>query len=86
VPKTRHGLPTDTLGRYTDTTVSPPVSKAARHITVLCARRVVISQRSAREQREMMACCRSAEACAATVCTEAAAQQVSASPSPVRGY
>jgi hypothetical protein len=26
------------LGRYADTTVSPPVTKAAHHITVLCAR------------------------------------------------
>jgi hypothetical protein len=37
VPKTGHGLPTDTLGRYADTTVSPPVSKAARRITTYCA-------------------------------------------------
>jgi hypothetical protein len=37
VPKTGHGLPTDTLGRYADTTVSPPVSNVARLITVHCA-------------------------------------------------
>jgi hypothetical protein len=35
---TGRGLPTDTLGRYADTTVSPPVTEAARHITMLCAR------------------------------------------------
>jgi hypothetical protein len=38
VPVTGRGLPTDTLGRYVDTTVSPPVTDAARRITVLCAR------------------------------------------------
>jgi hypothetical protein len=38
VPKTKHGLPTDTLGRYADTTVSPPITKAVRHITTLRAR------------------------------------------------
>jgi hypothetical protein len=37
VPKIGHGLPTDTLGRYADTMVSPPVTEAARRITVLCA-------------------------------------------------
>jgi hypothetical protein len=37
VPKTEHGLPTDTLGRYADTTVSPPVTEVARHITTLRA-------------------------------------------------
>jgi hypothetical protein len=26
VPETGHGLPTDMLGRYADTTVSPPVT------------------------------------------------------------
>jgi hypothetical protein len=36
--QTENGLPTDTLGRYANTTVSPPVSKAARRITVLGAR------------------------------------------------
>jgi hypothetical protein len=38
VPKTGHGLPNDTLGRYAATTVSPPVSKTARRITVHYAR------------------------------------------------
>jgi hypothetical protein len=38
MPKTGRGLPTDTLGRYAVTTVSPPVSKVARRITVHCAR------------------------------------------------
>jgi hypothetical protein len=38
VPKIGHGLPTDTLGRYADTTVSPPVTEAARRITALRAR------------------------------------------------
>jgi hypothetical protein len=37
LPKTGHGLPTNTLGRYADTTVSPPVSKAAQRITAHCA-------------------------------------------------
>jgi hypothetical protein len=37
VPKSGHGLPTDTLGRCANTTVSPPVSKAARRITTHCA-------------------------------------------------
>jgi hypothetical protein len=37
-PKTGHGLPTDTLGRYADTTVSLPVSKAAHRIIAHCAR------------------------------------------------
>jgi hypothetical protein len=37
MPKIGHSLPTDTLGRYTDTTVSPSVSKMARRITVHCA-------------------------------------------------
>jgi hypothetical protein len=37
VPKSGHGLPTDTLGRCADTTVSPPVSKTARRITAHCA-------------------------------------------------
>jgi hypothetical protein len=31
--ETGHGLPTVTLGRYADTTVSPPVTEAARRIT-----------------------------------------------------
>jgi hypothetical protein len=38
MPKTGYGLPTHTLGSYADTTVSLPITKAARHITVLCAR------------------------------------------------
>jgi hypothetical protein len=38
VPKTGHGLPTDTLGRYANTTVIPPVTEVAHRITVLCAR------------------------------------------------
>jgi hypothetical protein len=38
VPKIGHGLPTDTRGKYADTTVSPSVSKAARHIIAHCAR------------------------------------------------
>jgi hypothetical protein len=29
VPKAEHGLPTDTMGRYADTTVSQPVTEAA---------------------------------------------------------
>jgi hypothetical protein len=33
VPETGHGLPTNTLGRYADTTVSPPVTNAAPRIT-----------------------------------------------------
>jgi hypothetical protein len=88
VPKTGHGLLTDILGRYADSTVSPPVSKTAcSHYALRAgARRVVTSQRRAREQGEMMACCRRAEACATTVRTEAAARRVNAAPSPVRGY
>jgi hypothetical protein len=39
-PNQKYGLPTDTRGRYADTTVSPPVSKAARRITVYCAQTV----------------------------------------------
>jgi hypothetical protein len=42
VPKIGHGLPTDTLGWYADTTVSPPVSEAARCITRLGARARVV--------------------------------------------
>jgi hypothetical protein len=87
VPKTGHDLPTDTLGRYADTTVSPPVFKAACHITVHCARASgVQSTHSAVRAWVMMACCRRAEACAATVCAEATARRVSAAPSPVRGF
>jgi hypothetical protein len=33
VPETGHGLPTDALGRYADTTVSPLVIEAVRRIT-----------------------------------------------------
>jgi hypothetical protein len=36
--ETEHGLATDTLGRYADTTVNPPVTEAARHITARRAR------------------------------------------------
>jgi hypothetical protein len=87
VPKTRHGLPTDTLGRYADTTVSLPVSKAARHCALRAGeRRVVTSQRRVHEQRVMMDCCRRAEACAATVSTEATARRVNVAPSPVSGH
>jgi hypothetical protein len=87
MPVIGRGLPTDTLGRYADTTINPSVIKAAHHITVLCARgrRVVISQRRVREQRVIMICYRRAEACAATVCAEATAQRVSIAPSPVSG-
>jgi hypothetical protein len=38
VPKTEHVLPTDTLDMYADTTVSPPVTETARHITALHVR------------------------------------------------
>jgi hypothetical protein len=38
VPETGHGLPTGTLGRYADTTVSPPVTEGARCITAPRAR------------------------------------------------
>jgi hypothetical protein len=38
VPKIGHGLPTNTFDRYADTTVSPPVTEAARRITVLYTR------------------------------------------------
>jgi hypothetical protein len=38
MPETGHGLPTDTLGRYADITVSPQVIEAARHITTPRAR------------------------------------------------
>jgi hypothetical protein len=38
VPEIGHGPPTDTLGRYADTTVSPPVTEAARRITAPRAR------------------------------------------------
>jgi hypothetical protein len=38
VPKTGHGLPTDTLGKYADTTVSPPVTEAPGRITAPRAR------------------------------------------------
>jgi hypothetical protein len=75
MPKTRHGLPTDTLDRYANTTISLPVSKAARHCALRAGeRRVVTSQRRVHEQRVMMDCCRRAEACTATVSTEATAR------------
>jgi hypothetical protein len=38
VPMTGYGLPTDTLGRYVDTTVSPQVTEVACRITAPCAR------------------------------------------------
>jgi hypothetical protein len=38
VPGSRRGLSTDTSGRYANTTVSPPATEAARHITALRAR------------------------------------------------
>jgi hypothetical protein len=38
VPETGHGLPTDTLARYADTTVSPPITEAVRRITAPRAR------------------------------------------------
>jgi hypothetical protein len=74
VPGSRRVLSTDTSGRYADTTVSPPVTEAARRITVLSdGRRVVTSRRRAYEQTVIMICCRRAEACAAIVCAEATA-------------
>jgi hypothetical protein len=33
MPETGHGLPTDTLGRYASTTVSPPVTEVVRRVT-----------------------------------------------------
>jgi hypothetical protein len=87
VPKSGHSLPTDTLGRYADTTVSPPVSKAARHCALRAGEwRVVTSQLRAREQGVMMDCCRRAKACAVTVSTEATARRVNVAPSPVSGH
>jgi hypothetical protein len=81
VPRIGYGLPTDTPGRCADTTVSPPISKAARHCA-LCTdtQRIVKSLRRTRELGVMMVCYRRAEACAATVCTEATARRVSAAP------
>jgi hypothetical protein len=38
VPETEYGLSTDILGRYADTTVSPPVTEVVRRITALRAR------------------------------------------------
>jgi hypothetical protein len=39
VPEIGYELPTNTLGRYADTTVSPPVTEAARRITAPRRRR-----------------------------------------------
>jgi hypothetical protein len=85
VPKSKYGLLTDTRGRYADTTVSPPVSKAARRITVYCAQ-AAYSLLTAPRAWVMMVCCRRAETCAATVRAEATARRVSAAPTPVRGF
>jgi hypothetical protein len=82
-PSQKYSLPADTRGTYVDTTVSPPVSKAARRITVYWAQ-AVYSLLIAPCTWIMMICCRSAEACIATVRAEATARWVSAAPSPVR--
>jgi hypothetical protein len=83
VPKTGHGLPTDTLGRYADTTVSPPISKAARRITMYYVQ-AAYSLLTVPRVWVMMVRCRRAEVYAATMCAEATVQRVSAAPSPVR--
>jgi hypothetical protein len=85
VPKSKYGLLTDTRGKYVDTTVSPPVSKTARRITVYCAQ-AVYSLLTAPRVWVMMVCCRKAEACTATVRAEATVRRVSAAPTPVRGF
>jgi hypothetical protein len=85
VPKSKYGLLTDARGMYADTTVSPPVSKAARRIIVYCAQ-AAYSLLTAPRAWVMMVCCRRAEACAATVRAEVAARRVSAAPMPVRGF
>jgi hypothetical protein len=46
--KAAHGLSTDMSGRPADTTVSPPVTKAARHITV---RRTAVLRRHTHGKR-----------------------------------
>jgi hypothetical protein len=38
VPVMGRGLPTDMMGRYADTTVSLPITKAACRITMICTR------------------------------------------------
>jgi hypothetical protein len=83
VPETGHGLPTDTLGRYADTTASYRGGASHHHTAYEGGRHVVASQRRAREQRVIMICCRRAAVCAATVRAEATARQVNIAPSPI---